>query len=60
MWLIELNKLSGLLCGSVVADGKEHRMKTHVFLISRVWVRVPVVTDVSLSKTINHCFVLGT
>ena len=35
--------------------GLEHRIQTLVFLFSRVWARVPVV---SLSKTLNHCFVL--
>ena len=29
-------------------------LKALVFLISRVWVRVPVVTPFSLSKTLNH------
>ena len=37
----------------------EHRTQALVFLISRVWVRVPVLTLVSLSKTLDHyCFVL--
>ena len=31
---------------------------TLVFLISRVWVRIPSCDTVSLSKTLNHCFVL--
>ena len=32
--------------------------KTLLFLISRVWVESQAVTLVSLSKTLNHCFVL--
>ena len=35
-----------------------HRIQTLVFLISRVWVRIPSRDTVSLSKTLNHCFVL--
>ena len=37
-----------------MASGKEYQAQTLVFLISRVWVRVPIVTPVSLSKTLNH------
>ena len=43
----------------VVAEWLAYRTQALVFLISRVWVRVPVVTLVSLSKTLNHyCFIL--
>ena len=43
----------------VVAEWLVHWTQALVFLISRVWVRVPVVTLVSLSKTLNHyCFIL--
>ncbi len=39
--------LNGLSC-------QVHWTQALVFLISRVWVRVPVLTLVSLSKTLNH------
>ncbi len=38
---------------------KSHRTQALVFLISRLWVRVPVVALVSLSKTLNrYCIAL--
>ncbi len=38
---------------------KSTGLKLWCFRLSRVWVRVPVLTLVSLSKTLNHyCFVL--
>ena len=33
---------------------KEHRIHFLMFLISNVWVQIPVVTLVSLSSTLNH------
>ena len=39
-------------------SGKEHQTQALVFLINRVWVQVPAVTLVSLSKIFNHCCVL--
>ena len=44
---------------SVVAlSGQEHRTQAPLYLISRVWVRIPIVTLVSLSETLNQCFIL--
>ena len=38
-------------------SGYEHRTQALMLLFSRVWVRIPVVTLVSLSKTLNYnCF----
>ena len=44
--------------GSVVAMQLRHQILTLVFLISRLLVRIPSLTPVSLSKTLHHCFVL--
>ena len=38
----------------VMANGYDHRIQALVFLISRGWVRVPVVTLLSLIRTLNH------
>ena len=43
-----------LISGVSWPSGSDNQTRALVFLISRVWVRVLVVTPVFLSKTLNH------
>ena len=63
-WLLQ--KLFSIkLCSSILSfyrvswsSGYEHQTQTLVLLFSRVWVRVLVVTLLSLSKTLDYMYLL--